>query len=153
MDSNFSNQSGDFRSGPMFVTIRPPWLSWMLPDKVSCNRNSQRLQLNFIASPLQAEGWWNLSGRSLRTCLTPPEHTLSRPSTHKSTLKQTEETKLTRPWYNRQRQNAAAPPTNPHLIIRRLTDIRCADDWRQKNNWGWRQEGGWTAPPSKHKTN
>lgn len=40
------------------------------------------------------------------------------------------------PWDERKitKYSCSLSINNPHLIIRRLTDIRCADDWRVNNN-------------------
>lgn len=91
MDSDFNNQSGDFFSDRGRCLL--PFVHLDCPEcyLIKCPVTGT------AGGSLEAERWWNLSGRSLRTCLTPPEHTLSRPSAHKSTLKQTEETKPTRP--------------------------------------------------------
>lgn len=114
--------------------------------------------LQLPAAPRSDSIVWTLeAGRKtfIRRSLRTPKHT----HTHRHHPKnKQEETNPACPWFKRPRRTQPRPSVNnPHLIIRRLTDIRCADDWRLRTS---ERDGGGRAssresppPPSKHKTN
>lgn len=111
---------------------------WTLADKISCRGTTSGSYKRF--NRFHTSGWQEtFIRRSLRCCLTPPTppkriHLHPHPHTHTqiNLKKQTQRKQNPRVLDTRGSTKYSRYPSinNPHLIIRRLTDIRCADDWR-----------------------